>query len=189
MPMYKAYIYSHISSFILGFDEMRFRPGTTQNIEYEPTQLMGDIYSPGYPQNFSTQADSTIVIKNIPNAGKTFVKIVYLPAYAGDEPCDSTVPFTVGNSTKESLFSGASCVFVRKEKTRRRILTTSDLVIKLPIIINTEIAFKLTYTGEWALLKHFIFTSCFQFHYPLNYKLPISLHVCSGLRCQLCTLF
>ena len=149
MPMYKAYIYSHISSLILG---MRFQPGTTQNIEYEPTQLMGDIYSPGYPQNFSTQADSTIVIKNIPNAGKTFVKIVYLPAYAGDEPCDSTVPFTVGNSTKESLFSGASCVFVRKEKTRRRILTTSDLVIKLPIIINTEIAFKLTYTGEWALL-------------------------------------
>ena len=73
MPMYKAYIYSHISSFILGFDEMRFQPGTTQNIEYEPTQLMGDIYSPGYPQNFSTQADSTIVIKNIPNAGKTFV--------------------------------------------------------------------------------------------------------------------
>ena len=169
---------------------MRFQPDTTQNIEYEPTQLMGNIYSPGYPQNFSTQADSTIVIRNIPNAGKTFVKIVYLPAYAGDEPCDSTVPFTVGNITKDSLFSGASCVFVTKEKTRRRILTTSDIVIKLPIVINTEIAFKLTYTGECTLLKHFIiFTSRFQFHYPLNYKLSISLHACSGLRCQLCTLF
>ena len=126
---------------------MRFEPGVTQYIDYSPVTLTGDIHSLGYPSNFITEATSTIQIRNLPNQ-RTWVNIVYLPAYAGKEPCNSNVPFTVGNSTKDAILSGGSCIFVNKKREMRRIITTADIVIRLPIINNTEVAFKLTYTGR-----------------------------------------
>ena len=136
---------SYIVSFCVS--DVYLRQGVPQTIRYpqSATSLSGKIFSPGYPNKFTTSSESVVRIGNLPNT-RTWVSIDYLPASPAGVSCGGW-PFTVGNSTVERLISGPSCINLYKRKQREEILVTQDVVIRLSALSNEQ-AFTITYNGK-----------------------------------------